>query len=169
MKEANIVEHGTAVFNGGAASILCSFPNRVQTNLGHLFTLEFFVDSFIGIVIWASLDSVNPFVSPTSVSHTIGLAYASMAWDFADATISTNLARDLGPRIVAAILVNVPTAVFATACYKFLTWNSLHKIAKGYEEHEHGEEGLCTHLKWMERKDGGGSVTGRMDQGGGNE
>jgi glycerol uptake facilitator-like aquaporin len=52
-----------------------------------------------------------------------------MIWGFADVTISTNLARDLGTRIVAAIfwgsdafghyaaisvLVNVPATIFAT-------------------------------------------------------
>lgn len=55
-----------------------------------------------------------------------------MVWGFADITISTNLARDLGTRIVAlifygpeaftymgyapiAILVNIPATLFATA------------------------------------------------------
>ena len=33
--------------NGGPASILCTFPNANQTNLGYLFMIEFFVDSFI--------------------------------------------------------------------------------------------------------------------------
>lgn len=35
------------VFNGGPASVLCSFPNTNQTNLGYLFLIEFFVDSYI--------------------------------------------------------------------------------------------------------------------------
>lgn len=34
------------VFNGGAASVLCSFPSENQT-LGYLFLIEFFVDSYI--------------------------------------------------------------------------------------------------------------------------
>lgn len=58
-----------------------------------------------------------------------------MVWGFADITISTNLARDLGTRIVAlifygreaftymgyapiAILVNIPATLFATAYCK---------------------------------------------------
>jgi glycerol uptake facilitator-like aquaporin len=41
---------------GGPGSILCSFPAPTQTNYGYLFFIEFFVDSFIGIVIWATLD-----------------------------------------------------------------------------------------------------------------
>lgn len=35
------------VFNGGPASFLCSFPATDQTNLGYLFFIEFFVDSYI--------------------------------------------------------------------------------------------------------------------------
>jgi len=51
LKAASIAKEGTAVFNGGPASILCVFPNPNQTNHGFLFFQEFFVDSFIGIVI----------------------------------------------------------------------------------------------------------------------
>jgi len=100
-------------------------------NLGCLFLTEFFVDSYIGIVIWASLDPANPFVSATTAPFAIGMAYATMVLGFADIAISTNLARDLGTRIVAAILfggesftylnyswiailVNVPATLFAT-------------------------------------------------------
>lgn len=35
------------VFNGGPASFLCSFPAEDQTDLGYLFFIEFFVDSYI--------------------------------------------------------------------------------------------------------------------------
>lgn len=104
------------------------------SNLGYLFLTEFFVDSYIGIVIWAALDPANPFVSAQSAPFVIGMAYATMVWGFADIGISTNMARDLGTRIVAAIffggesfsylnyswiaiLVNVPATVFATGYY----------------------------------------------------
>ncbi len=133
------------------------------SNLGYLFLIEFFVDSYIGIVIWACLDPANPFVGPTSAPFAIGLAYAVMVWGFADITISTNLARDLGTRIVAAIffggeafsylnyswiaiLVNVPATLFATGYYEFLMRDSLSKIGKGHAVHEHGEEGLMRHI-----------------------
>lgn len=133
------------------------------SNLGYLFLTEFFVDSYIGIVIWACLDPANPFVGPTSAPFAIGLAYAAMVWGFADITISTNLARDLGTRIVAAIffggeafsylnyswiaiLVNVPATLFATGYYEFLMRDSLSKIGKGHAVHEHGEEGLRRHI-----------------------
>jgi glycerol uptake facilitator-like aquaporin len=164
LRDANIAEHGTAVFNGGAASILCSIPNPTQTNQGFLFMQEFFVDSFIAIVIWSCLDPANPFVSPVSVPFTIGLAYATMIFGFGSNTISTNLARDLGTRIVAAIffgkeaftydnsyswiaiLVNIPATIFATGYYEFLMRDSLQKIGKGHAAHEEGEDGLVRHL-----------------------
>jgi len=163
-KALDIKEHGTTVYNGGVASILCSFPNPDQTNQGYLFFQEFFVDSYIGIVIWTCLDPANPFVSPVSVPFTIGIAYAAMVWGFAGNTLSTNLARDLGTRIVAAIffgkevftydnsyswisiLVNVPATIFATGYYEFLMRDSLQKIHSGHAEHEEGEEGLKRHI-----------------------
>lgn len=151
------------VYNGGPASVLCSFPGATQNNLGYLFFIEFFVDSYIGIVIWAALDPANPFISPSSAPFVIGMAYAVMVWGFADITISTNLARDLGTRIVAAIfyggeafsyksyswisiLVNVPATLFATGYYEFLMRDSLQKIGKGHAVHEAGEDGLALHL-----------------------
>jgi len=146
---------------GGPGSILCSFPAVTQTNYGYLFFIEFFVDSFIGIVIWAVLDPANPFVSPQSAPFIIGLAYANMVWGFANATISTNLARDLGTRIVAAIFfggdafdryapiaifVNIPATIFATCVYEVIQRDSFAIIAKGHNVHEEGEEGLTRHL-----------------------
>ncbi len=35
------------VYNGGPASVFMTLPNPNQTNLGYLFLIEFFVDSFI--------------------------------------------------------------------------------------------------------------------------
>ncbi|TID26756.1 putative glycerol uptake [Venturia nashicola] len=164
LKAANLAAQGTAAFNGGAASILCSFPNPNQTNQGFLFFQEFMVDAFLGFVIWAVLDPANPFVSPVSSPFTIGLAYACMIWGFAANTISTNLARDLGTRFVAAIffgkeaftasngyswisvLVNIPATIFATAFYEFMIRDSLQQMGKGHAQHEGGEEGLMRHL-----------------------
>lgn len=164
LRAENIAKHGTSVFNGGAASILCTFPNPGQTNQGYLFFQEFIVDAFIGIVIWACLDPANPFVSPVSVPFTIGLAYAAIIFGFATNSISTNLARDLGTRLVAlifdgpraftfdhgyswiSILVNVPATLFATGYYELLMRDSLQRVAKGHAVHEDGEEGLVRHL-----------------------
>jgi glycerol uptake facilitator-like aquaporin len=163
-KAIDIAEHGTTVYNGGVASILCTFPNPNQTNQGFLFFQEFFVDSFIGVVIWACLDPANPFVTPASVPWAIGFVYSAMILAFAANSISTNLARDLGTRMVAAIffgkeaftfnngypwisiLVNIPATVFATGYYEFLMRDSLQKIASGHAQHEEGEDGLVRHL-----------------------
>ena len=86
-------------------------------------------------------------------------------------TISTNLARDLGTRIVAAIffggeafsassgyswlsiLVNVPATIFATGYYEMLMRDSLSKIHKGHAQHEHGDEGLQKHLSHVTGED----------------
>lgn len=93
----------------------------------------------------------------------IGLAYGNMVWGFADVTISTNLARDLGTRMVAAIfygreaftymsyspiaiLVNIPATLFATAYYEFLMRDSFLIIGKGHAVHEDGDRGLMRHI-----------------------
>ncbi|PSS22047.1 hypothetical protein M430DRAFT_34057 [Amorphotheca resinae ATCC 22711] len=146
---------------GGPGSVLCAFPAATQTNYGYIFFIEFFVDSFIGLLIWAVLDPANPFISPQTAPFVIGIAYAIMVWGFADVTISTNLARDLGTRIVAAIfyggdafthyapiaiLVNVPATIFATVVYEIILRDSFAIIAKGHNVHEDGEEGLVRHL-----------------------
>jgi glycerol uptake facilitator-like aquaporin len=68
----------TLNFNGGPGGVLCSFPNADQMNLGELFMTEFFISSFIAMVIWATLDPANPFVSPTSAPFVIGFAFAVM-------------------------------------------------------------------------------------------
>jgi len=92
---------------------------------------------------------------------------------FANVTISTNLARDLGTRIVAAIFfggdafnryapiaifVNVPATVFATAVYEIVLRDSFAIIAKGHNVHQEGEEGLARHL----------TKTGTLEQGASN-
>ncbi|TVY58030.1 Aquaporin-3 [Lachnellula cervina] len=146
---------------GGPGGILCSFPAPTETNYGYLFFVEFFVDSFIGIVIWSVLDPANPFISPSSAPFVIGLAYGNMVWGFAGATIATNLARDLGTRIVAAIFfggdafdryapiaifTNVPATIFATFVYEIILRDSFAIIAKGHNVHAEGENGLTRHL-----------------------
>jgi hypothetical protein len=87
----------------------------------------------------------------------IGLAYATMIWGFAANSISTNLARDLGTRIVAAIffgkeaftvdngyswisiLVNVPATIFATAYYEAVIRDSIVAIGQGHKQYEGGD------------------------------
>jgi hypothetical protein len=84
-----------------------------------------------------------------------------MIWGFAYNTLSTNLARDLGTRIVAAIFfggdafnsyspiaifVNIPATILATAYYELLLRDSFVIIAKGHGTHAEGDEGLVRHL-----------------------
>lgn len=93
-----------------------------------------------------------------------------MVWGFSSLTISTNLARDLGCRLVAtifygsdaftymsywwiALFINIPATIFATFFYELVFRDSLDKIALGHGEHEDGEYGLVGHL----------SKTGLMD------
>lgn len=163
MKAELIAAGKPLVANGTPASILCSFPNPKQTNHGFLFMTEFFVDALLAFVIWAVIDPTNPFISPAGAPFVIGCAYATMVWGFADVTISTNMARDLGTRIVAAIffgkeaftymtyspisiLVSIPATLAATGCYEFLMRDSLLRIHKGHAEFESGNEGLMRHL-----------------------
>lgn len=87
-----------------------------------------------------------------------------MVWGFASATISTNLARDLGCRLVAtifygseaftymsywwiAIFVNIPATIFATGFYELVFRDSLDRVALGHARHEDGEAGLVLHLE----------------------
>jgi len=147
----------------GPAAILIPIPGDNQNNLGFLLLIEFFVCSFIALAVWASIDPANPFVSPHSAPVVIGLAYGLMIMGFAPFTIATNMARDVGPRIVAsmfwgmeaftykgyswiAMLVNVPASIFATAIYELLLRDSLAKIGSGLAEHQDGEVGLHRHL-----------------------
>lgn len=91
------------------------------------------------------------------------MAYGVMVWGVAPLTISTNLARDLGCRIVAAmffggeafayrsycwiaILVNVPATILATLFYEVFLRDSLAKIGTGKASHKDGEEGLRRYL-----------------------
>ena len=46
-KAKTIARGEPLVFNGGPASILCTFPAQGQTNLGYMFLIEFLVDSYI--------------------------------------------------------------------------------------------------------------------------
>jgi hypothetical protein len=104
-----------------------------------------------------------------------------MVWGFAANTISTNLARDLGTRIVSAIffggevfrydngyawisiLVNIPATIFATGYYEFLMRDSLQKIHGGHAEHEDGEEGLQRHLTNVTSSAQGGAMNATLN------
>lgn len=158
--------------------ILCAYPLENQS-LGYLFFIEFFVDSFIGMVIWAVLDPANPFVSASGAPFTIGLAYTTMVVAFAPITISTNLARDLGTRMVAAaflsteaftyksyswigILVNVPATVLAVTYYEFVYKDTLTHIEGGHLSHPHDETLHHDDIKGQDESTIGGTRLGRF-------
>ncbi|EKG15366.1 glycerol uptake facilitator, putative [Macrophomina phaseolina MS6] len=58
---ASLAKTGSSVYNGGPASILCTFPGETQHNLGYLFLIEFFVDSYI-----VSTPLPFPYFSPST-------------------------------------------------------------------------------------------------------
>jgi len=152
------------VTSGAPASILCSFPDaNGSRDIGYLFIIEFFADAFIGIVIWAALDPANPLMTPACIPIVIGGAYGVIIWGFGGIGLSTNLARDLGTRIVAAIFwgreaftyqsyapialfVNIPATLLATAYYEFLMRDSLAVIGRGHTTHKDGSAALYKHL-----------------------
>ena len=154
------------VAHGAPASILCAFPSEGESNLGYVFLMEFVVDVFIGIVIWATLDPANPFIKPGAIPFVLGAAYASMIWAFGGFALSTNLARDLGTRIVAAMFfggkaftykgyapiamfVNIPATLLATAFYEVVLRDSLAIIGKGETTLAEGDVALYRHLAKM--------------------
>ncbi|SPO06451.1 related to Putative channel protein, exgression is glucose repressed by Mig1 and Mig2 [Cephalotrichum gorgonifer] len=164
---AKFLEAGRPLFGSGTpASILCAFPGEGQENPGYVFLVEFLVDVFIGIVIWATLDPANQFIAPSCIPPVLGAAYASMIWGFGSLALSTNLARDLGTRMVAAMfygreaftymgyapiamLVNIPATLLATAYYELVMRDSLSIIGRGRAKHEGGDAALYKHLRTM--------------------
>jgi len=162
-KENLIAHHLPVVSSTGPSQVFAPYPLPTQNNQGFLFLIEFFVDSFLAVIIWSVLDPANPFVSASSAPFVIGLAYATMVWGFADITISTNLCRDFGTRLAAmmfygteamtyksyawiSVLVNIPATLFATFFYEMVLRDSLDKIGSGHAKHEEGDEGLVRHL-----------------------
>jgi glycerol uptake facilitator-like aquaporin len=153
---AVLTEAGKPLVGGGSpASILCPMPHDWQS-LPYLLLNEFFADFFIGIAIWAALDPTNPFIKPAAIPFVIGSAYASMIWGFGSLTLSTNLARDLGPRMVAGIffgpevfthkgyapigmLVNIPATLLATAYYELWMRDSLLTLRRGHAKYNDEE------------------------------
>ena len=102
-------------------------------------------------------------MSPQTLPFTIGLGYAAMIWGFGSVTLSANMAKDMGCRIVAAIffgskaftfrhyawisvLVNIPASLFATGVYELFLRDSLAMIGSGAGDFEHGADALAQYL-----------------------
>lgn len=170
------------VAQGAPVSILCAWPDPSESNLGHVFLKEFLVDTFIGVVIWATLDPANPFIKPGCIPPVLGAAYASMIWDFGSLALSTNLARDLGARLVAAVfygveafthwgyapialLVNIPATLLAAAFHEVVLRDSLAIIGRGEMRLEERDVALCRNLCRMGIVDEKGGSTGPLVKG----
>lgn len=164
---AKFVAEGKPLIGAGApASILCAFPGPSQADMGYVLLMEMVVCVFIGLVIWATLDPANPFIRPACIPLVLGAAYASMIWALGSLALSTNLARDLGTRVVAtmfygaeaftyrgyapiAMLVNIPATLLATAFYEAVMRDSLAVIGKGEAVYAEGDVMLYGRLRRM--------------------
>ncbi|KAF3072858.1 hypothetical protein TsFJ059_006911 [Trichoderma semiorbis] len=170
MKAVLLAAGEPLVANGAPASVLCSFPNPGQS-MGYVFMTEFFCDCFVGLIIWACLDPANPFVSPSLAPLVIGLAYGAMAWGFGANTLTMNMARDFGPRVVAAIFygreafsymnyaaigifTSIPATLVSSAFYEFVMRDSLSVIGTGHAVHADGDEALVRHITRTTTVDG---------------
>lgn len=155
------------VSSTGPAAIFTTFPTPNETNQGYLFATEFFVDTYIGFVIWACLDPANPFMTPNVAPFAIGFAYAVNVWGFAPISIATNTARDLGTRLMCAcfygrecftykdtswiyILTNIPATILAVSIYELVFRDNTRRLLGGHAKHEDGEDALVKHLSQAE-------------------
>lgn len=165
---ASFVAAGKPLVAGGApASIFCAFPAVTHPSIGLIFLIEFMADIFIGIIIWAAMDPSNPFVTPVCIPFLLGMAYTDMIWGFGSIALSTNLARDLGARVVAAIFygpevftyrgyppiaifVNVPATLLATTYYELLMRDSATLISQGHAVQRDGSPVMPLHFEQLQ-------------------
>ncbi|KAI5122300.1 hypothetical protein M0805_002376 [Coniferiporia weirii] len=167
--EAALEEAGTlAAINftpNGPAGIfgLYTLPGA---NLGYVFANEFFVDIFLGLVIWACADPSNFFCPPSSAPYTIGFAYAVAIWGYSPNGLAANTARDLGGRFAAmtiwgraasggryaaiAALTNFVSMLIAAAFYEVFFTDSSRVLPPaqrdflfGHEAHAEHKENMC--------------------------
>ncbi|KII90024.1 hypothetical protein PLICRDRAFT_29179 [Plicaturopsis crispa FD-325 SS-3] len=110
------------------------------TNLARVLLNEFVVDTFIGMTIWACLDSTNFFSPPAAAPWLISFAYAVAIWGFSPVGIAANTARDLGGRFAAmsiygmkasggtyaalTALTNIPAQLFGATLYEIFLSDS---------------------------------------------
>jgi len=130
-------------------------------NLRDAFMNEFFVDFFLGLVIWGSLDPTNFFVPPAAAPWVIGFAYAAMIWAYAPGGLAANTARDLGGRIMALIvwgkpasggryaaiaaLTNIPATLLSTVVYELIFFDSSRVLPNAQQDFLSGHKAHLTH------------------------
>jgi len=133
----------------GPAGIFAIYPQPGQ-NLGYVFMTEFFVDFFLGLIIWGCTDPSNIFVTPASIPFVIGLAYAVAIWGYVPATIATNSARDVGARLAATAIwgtkawggkyaaisafTNIPATLLAATVYELFLADTSRVVVSGARE-----------------------------------
>ncbi|GJJ08641.1 hypothetical protein Clacol_002860 [Clathrus columnatus] len=154
----------------GVAGIFALYT-QPGANLRDVFMNEFFVDFFLGLIIWGAMDPTNFFVSPTVAPWIIGLAYAVMIWDFAPAAskhpfsglVSANTARDLGARLMAitvwgtkanggtyaaiSALTNIPATLLATFVYEVFFTDSSRVLPMAQQDFLNGHKAHLDHKK----------------------
>lgn len=138
----------------GPAGAIALFPTPGRS-LGSIFANEFFADFLIGLVVWANLDSSNPFTSPQVAPYTIGLIFAVVVWGFSSSNVATNTARDLGARFACGVfwgtecfpakysalaaLTNIPATLLGVAVYTFFLSDTRRPPSAVTLEHHHAE------------------------------
>lgn len=142
-QECTAILHAAGQFDAlnytpnGLAGIFGFYLLPGQT-LGLAFLNEFVTDTFLGLAIWASLDSSNALVPPVMGPVLVAAAYGSAIWGFSLPGLVANSARDIGGRFAAmtiwgrtaaggpysaiSALTNIPATLFAAFIYEtFLT------------------------------------------------
>ncbi|KAF8071978.1 putative aquaporin 2 [Lyophyllum atratum] len=118
--------------------------------LGLTFLNEFVSDTFIGLAIWASLDSSNALIPPVMGPILVSMAYGTAIWGFSMPGLVANSARDLGGRLMAmtiwgsqaaggpysaiAALTNIPATLFAAFIYEFFLTDSDRVVSRAAHE-----------------------------------
>jgi len=146
----------------GLAGIFGFYLLPGQT-LGLAFLNEFVADTFIGLAIWASLDSSNALIPPVMGPILVSLAYGTAIWGFSMPGLVANSARDLGGRFMAmtiwgskaaggpysaiAALANIPAMIFAAFIYEFFLTDSDRVVTRGAYEHGMGHINHRRHMQ----------------------
>ncbi|KAF8528335.1 aquaporin-like protein [Hysterangium stoloniferum] len=144
----------------GIAGIFALYTQE-GANLRDAFMNEFFVDFFLALVIWGCMDPTNFFVPPAVGPFIIGLAYATVIWDFAPGALAANTARDVGARLMAitiwgtkanggayaaiAALTNIPATLLATLVYELVFTDSSRVLPRAQQEFLNGHKAHLDH------------------------
>jgi len=144
----------------GVAGIFALYT-QPGASLRDTFMNEFFVDFFLGLVIWGCLDPTNFFVPPSAVPFVVGLAYTAVIWDFSPNALAANTARDVGARLMAitiwgtkanggayaaiAALTNIPATLLASLVYELIFTDSSRVLPRAQQEFLNGHKAHLDH------------------------